>query len=101
MNDSLNMVLIFVAGLALGTVFFGGLWLTVRKAVVSKKPAMLIFGSFVFRMVFVLIGFYLTGAGNWQRLLAVLTGFIMARLLVICFTKATPRIAEKEAVHET
>ena len=42
------MVLIFIAGLALGTVFFGGLWLTVRKAVVSKKPAMLIFGSFVF-----------------------------------------------------
>ena len=101
MNDSLNMVLAFVAGLALGTLFFGGLWLTVRKAVVSKKPAMLVFGSFVFRMAIVLIGFYLIGAGNWQRLLAALMGFIITRFLVIYFTKTKTAMIEKEAHHET
>ncbi len=101
MNETLTMILIFIAGLALGTLFFGGLWLTVRKAVSSTKPALLIMGSFVFRIALVLVGFYLVGAGNWQRLLIALTGFIVARFLVIYFTKATTAVAEKEANNET
>lgn len=101
MNDTLNMVLVFVAGLSLGALFFGGLWLTVKKAVGSTKPALMIFGSFVFRMAVVLVGFYFIGEGNWQRLLAILAGFITARFLVIYFTKAKTVAAEKEANHET
>ena len=66
MNEMFILILIFLAGLALGTLFFGGLWLTVRKAVGSTKPALLILGSFVFRIALVLIGFYFIGAGNWQ-----------------------------------
>lgn len=101
MNDTLKMVMIFIAGLALGTIFFGGLWLTVRKAVASSKPALLIMGSFVVRIALVLIGFYFIGTGNWQRLLMALAGFITARFLVIHFTKIKQSTVKKEVNHET
>ncbi len=99
MNEPLKMILIFIAGLVLGTVFFGGLWLTVKKTATSTSPALLVLGSFVFRMVLVLLGFYAIGAGSWQRLLLMLSGVIIARLLVTYFTKTS--IAKKEVRHET
>lgn len=101
MNDMLTMILVFIAGLLLGTLFFGGLWLTVKKAVGSTKPALLILGSFVCRIAIVLIAFYFIGAGNWQRLLILLSGFIVARLLVVHFTKAKRATVVEEVSHET
>ncbi len=95
MNDILIMILVFIAGILLGTLFFGGLWITVRKAVTSKKPAMIILGSFVFRICVTLVGFYFIGAGSLQRLLLLLLGFITARFLVIYFTKS---IDAKQAI---
>ena len=100
MNETLIMILIFITGLALGTLFFGGLWLTVRKAVTSTNSALLILGSFVFRITLVLIGFYFIGAGDWQRLLMALAGFIIARFFVIHFTKTKQTIVKKEVSHE-
>jgi len=103
MNDILIMILVFIAGLLLGTLFFGGLWLTVKKAVTSKKPALIILGSFVFRISITLVGFYFLGAGNLQRLLLALLGFISARFLVIYFTKSidAKQALIKEATIET
>ncbi len=100
MNNTLNMIVALVSGLALGLLFFGGLWFTVRKAVGSTKPAIIIFGSFVTRMGIVLIGFYFISADNWRRLVVALAGFIIARLLVIYFTKTKTATAEKEVSHE-
>lgn len=101
MNKTLSILLIFIAGAALGTMFFGGLWLTVKQTVTSTKPALLILGSFIVRMVLVLTGFYFIGAGNWQRLLMALVGFIIARFLVIHFTKIKPSHVKKEVTYET
>ena len=103
MNDIIKMLIVFIAGLLLGTLFFGGLWLTVRKAVTSKKPALIILGSFVFRISITLVGFYFLGSGNWQRLLLTLLGFIAARFLVIYFTKSidTKQANLKEVTIET
>ena len=101
MNETWNMILAFIAGLLLGALFFGGLWFTVKKMSTSAKPALLVLGSFVSRMVVVLIGFYFIGAGNWQRLLIALLGFIIARFIVIYLTKGKQVIAKKEADHET
>ena len=101
MNETLNILLVFVAGLALGALFFGGLWLTVKKAVNSTKPSIIILCSFVARMAVVLIGFYFIGAGNWQRLMIALAGFIIARLLVIYFTKTKIVTVKKEVNPET
>lgn len=91
--ETVNMILIFLAGLAMGALFFGGLWFTVQKAVDAKIPALWIFVSFFLRIGITLLGFYFIGAGNWQRLLVCLAGFIVARFIVIQFTKS---IAEKQ-----
>ena len=103
MNETLLMILAFVAGIALGIIFFGGLWFTVKKIVTAKIPALWVLGSFIVRVGIVLLGFYFIGAGNWQRLLICLLGFIAARFIVIHFTKAIDAKQlqlKKEPIHE-
>lgn len=99
MNDNLLMVLAFIAGIALGIIFFGGLWFTVKKVVSAKIPALWVLGSFMVRIAIVLLGFYLISAGNWQRLVSCLIGFTAARFIVIYVTKtidAKQLIVKKE-----
>jgi F1/F0 ATPase, Methanosarcina type, subunit 2 len=87
MNDAIYMALALLTGVALGSFFFGGLWWTVRKAVHAKIPALWFGGSLMIRMAVTMSGFYLIGAGSWQRLLVCGIGFALARMLVIRFTK--------------
>ena len=49
MNEVLTLALALLAGVALGAVFFGGLWWTVRKGVSSKHPALWFLGSLLLR----------------------------------------------------
>lgn len=87
MNDPLTLILAFAAGVALGAVFFGGLWWTIRKGITSPRPATLFLTSVVLRMAIALVGFYFVSGGQWQRLLACLVGFITARLAVTWLTR--------------
>ncbi len=88
MNETLTWVLAGVAGTALGMIFFGGLWWTVRRGLLSRRPAPWFFGSLLLRMGLVVTGFYFVGNGQWQRLLACLLGFIVARFIVLRMTHA-------------
>ena len=104
MNEILNSIWVFVAGILLGIIFFGGLWITVKKIVHAKSPALWLLASFFFRIAIVLLGFYFVGAGNLQRLLICLVGFIAARFIVVHFTKEKPSNKlqiEKEVSNET
>ena len=85
MNESLVLALTWLAGLVLGGVFFGGLWWTVRRGVTSRRPALLFLGSMVLRTSIVIAGFYVVSDAHWQRLLACLLGFVIARFLVTRF----------------
>ena len=87
MNDVLFMVLALVVGFLLGTIFFGGLWWTVRKGMSSKSPALWFLGSMLLRMSIVLAGFYFIGRGDWRRILVCLLGFIIARIVVMRLTR--------------
>ena len=82
MNEWLTLALALVAGLLLGAMFFGGLWWTVRKGVLSKQPALWFLGSLLLRTGIILAGFYSVSGGHWERLLACLLGFVMARFIV-------------------
>ena len=82
MNEGLMLALVLLAGLLLGAIFFGGLWWTVRKGVTSKRPALLFLGSMLLRTGVVIAGFYVVSDGHWQRLLACLLGFAIARFIV-------------------
>ncbi len=83
-----NLSLPLITGIALGIFFFGGLWWTVRKGTVAANPALWFFGSFMLRTSVVLYGFYLISAGDWQRLLAALAGFVLARIALTRFAPA-------------
>ena len=103
MNETAYMILAFIGGLLLGTLFFGGLWFTVKKAVTAKVPALWIFSSFFLRISITLVGFYFIGAGNWQRLIVSVIGFVVARFIVIRFTKTIDEkqtSLKKEAANE-
>ena len=77
-----NLMLAFLGGVGLGMVFFGGLWLTVRKGLRSQQPALWFFASFLLRTSIALAGLYTLAGGHWQRLLICLLGCIVARLVV-------------------
>ncbi len=82
MNEALSSAPAMATGVLLGVMFFGGLWWTVRKGFSSKQPALWFFGSMLLRTSIALAGFYIVSGGRWERLLACLLGFLMARLVV-------------------
>ena len=83
MTEWSPLALAFVTGLLLSVFYFGGLWWTVRRGVVSKYPALWFSGSMLLRMGIVLVGFYVVGRGHWERLVVCLLGFVIARVFVI------------------
>lgn len=102
MSEALKLGLAGVTGLIMGAIFFGGLRWTVRKGVSSKRPALWIVGSFLLRTGVVVAGFYVVADGHWQRLLACVFGFAIARFIVTRLTPppiAVPNARAAEARH--
>ena len=101
MNEPLSLAFAWVAGILLGAFFFGGLWWTIRRGVSSRQPALWFFGSLLLRTCIVVFGFYFILGGNWQRLLAGLLGFIVARLIVTRLTRVVEQTSQlaQEAGH--
>ncbi|MDD5058917.1 MAG: ATP synthase subunit I [Sideroxydans sp.] len=90
MTEPLSLAIALAAGILLGVFFFGGLWWTVRKGIASKHAALWFGGSMLLRTAVVTLGFYWVMGDSWQRLLAALTGFIVARLIVTRLTNVMP-----------
>lgn len=87
MNDTLILIFSAIAGVAIGAIFFGGLWWTVRRGMQSPRPALWFLVSAVIRTGIALAVFYFVGAGQWQRFAACLVGFVIARLLITWMTR--------------
>jgi F1F0 ATPase subunit 2 len=104
MNEALSLLISGLTGVLLGTVFFGGLWWTVRWGVAATRPAAWFVTSMLLRISLALAVFYFVAVGgHWQRLLVSLLGFTLARLLVTRFTreKGGPVGLPREARDET
>jgi F1F0 ATPase subunit 2 len=86
-TETLTLVPAGIAGGALGAIFFGGLWWTVRRGIRSRQPALWFLGSLLLRTGIVLAGFYFAADRHWERLLVCLLGFVMARLAVTRLTR--------------
>ena len=82
MNDLTGMMLAVGAGLALGALYFGGLWLTLQRLPDSPRPALLIGGSYILRLAVTLGGLYLVMGDSWQRAAACLVGFTVTRIVM-------------------
>ena len=101
MNETVTLLLAWVAGLFVGGIFFGGLWWTIRKGLSSNRSALWFLGSLVLRTSIALAGFYCVAGGHWERLLVCLLGFVMARLIVTWLTRPAeqPSCLALEASH--
>ena len=73
----------FLAGMGLALLYFRMLWETVRRFASSRHPLALVLGSFLFRMLTLLTGFYLVMGGQWSKLAAVLLGFMVMREIYV------------------
>jgi F1F0 ATPase subunit 2 len=94
MSDMSSVMLALPAGALLGTVFFGGLWWTILRAVSSGKPALWFPVSLFVRTGIVVTGLYYISHGSWRALLASLAGFLAARFAVTRFTRVPGRLEE-------
>jgi F1F0 ATPase subunit 2 len=99
MNETSSIVLSLLAGVLFGTIFFGGLWWTVRRGLSSKSPALLFVGSLFLRTIITVAGFYFVSHGDWRRLLACLLGLLLARVVVTRLTR-TPMETRVRIVEE-
>jgi F1F0 ATPase subunit 2 len=81
--NALVLALAFSSGVLLGIIFFGGLWWTVRRGLLSPTPALWFSASLLVRTGVALGGFYFVSQAEWRRLLACLLGFFLARIVVM------------------
>ncbi len=105
MNETIRLLLVFLAGGFLGLVFFGSLWWSVQKGTTSKRPYLWFFGSLILRMSITLAGFYFIGNGHWERIVVCFLGFFLTRLVLVHqvrFPREKNKIRlEKEEKHAT
>lgn len=71
----------FVAGMGLGAIYFGGLWLTVRRLPSTRFPVRWLVGSWLLRAIVALGGFYGLLREHWSYALTGVGGFWVARTL--------------------
>ena len=72
-----------ISGMVLGVFYFGGLWLTVKRLPFAASPALLTLCSYLGRLGVTLYGFYVVMSGSWERLLAVMFGFMVMRIILV------------------
>lgn len=102
MSEVWTWLLAGLAGMAIGAFFFGSLWWTVRQTLSSHRTVLWHLGGLLLRMAVALLGFYAVGAGQWQRLVACLAGFVIARLMVMRASRTwgpTPGTNVQETPH--
>ena len=76
-------VLMGAAGMALGALYFVGLWQTVKRLPQTEVRGLLLLVSLVARLSVLLAIFYvLLQDGRWERLAAVLIGFVVMRKIL-------------------
>ena len=94
MDGTLGFILIFLAGIGLGTFFFGGLWLTVQKGLQSKNASLIFMASLVLRVAVVMLGFYYVAINDWKKILICLLGFMIARFVFTRWAKSNKNLEE-------
>jgi len=91
MNELAVILLIILAGFLLGLFFFGVLWWTTKRGLLSKSPALWFLGSLFIRMSIIITAFYFISRNHWERALICLIGFIIARMIIMRYTQTTDK----------
>ena len=77
-----GFILCFGFGLALGVLFYGGLWITLALMVSSRHPGLLVASSFLLRLALVGAGMFFLTLRGVGCLGAGFLGFLAVRLLL-------------------
>ncbi|WP_373650882.1 ATP synthase subunit I [Schlesneria sp. DSM 10557] len=86
--DFIYLVLAFGAGLAVGLLYFGGLWLTIQQLPRTRMPVLLVMTSAIIRTLVTIGVFYLIMGDRWERAIACLVGFITMRLFWVASVRS-------------
>ena len=82
LNTIFILTLMFMAGLALGAFYFISLWQTVRRLAQTESRARLLAISSILRLAIILTAFFFLMDGHWERLAAVMIGFVVMRKIL-------------------
>ena len=72
-----------LGGALLGAFYLWALWMTTRRITTARRPALLMMASLLVRMAVLLGGFWLISDGRWERLVAALGGYLLARVVAL------------------
>lgn len=78
------------AGAALGSIYFAGLWWTVRQGLTAENPALWFGVSALTRMAVLLAGLYYFVRAGWGSVFACLIGIIIARVAIMRVARLAP-----------
>ena len=82
MTSLIALGLALAAGVALGIFYFGTLWLVVRRLDRVPRPGMWLMATGALRLAAVLLVIGLLAGTRWEHLLAVMAGFLAARVVL-------------------
>jgi F1F0 ATPase subunit 2 len=88
MRETSILAFALFAGILLATIFYGGLWWTVRRVVSSRSSGAWLIGSFLLRATIAVSGFYFVSREDWRSLVTCLLGFVIGRIAVTQLTQA-------------
>jgi len=81
MTETWWLVWGFLIGAACGTLYFGGLWLTVKTLAESQQPKRRLLISFAIRMLLLLVIFYGLTHKGWPTMITAMFGLLVTRQL--------------------
>ena len=85
-----KLALAFAGGIALAVLYFGGLWLTVRRVPKLRSPHLWTLGSFLLRLAVIVVAVVLIARIHWRYAAAAMAGFILLRLVLVRRMRPTP-----------
>ncbi len=94
MNNGGVLILNFIAGIVLGSFFYGGLYWTVKKGLTARQPGLLFASSFFIRTAVVIAGAILISQGIFQNLVSCLIGLILSKSVVFIIEKTAAKNAK-------
>jgi F1F0 ATPase subunit 2 len=83
MAEVFGLLVPTAGGAVLGLLYFGGLWVTVRRLPAARHPGLLMLASFLVRTALVGAGFVALLAGEPLRLAVALVAFLAVRILLV------------------
>ena len=99
MNEFGPPLALFVLGLFLAVVYFGGLWWTLRRLATTRRPGMLLTASTILRLAVVIAVLALLVTDDWRDFFIALAGFLTGRVLLGRWFLHSPPAAN--AAHHT